>query len=218
MIRAVTFDLDRTLLDRDTSILSFISSQYEAFKFRLNGTERGRFAESFIRLDARGSLWKDMVYKKMVAELGIHDVTWEELFADFDARISDFYVPFPYMHAALLDLKQTYQMALITNGRTIFQNRTIKALGISSYFPVALFSETEGVRKPDPEIFLRALDRLGVRPEESVYVGDHPVSDIEGATRAGMKTVWKRNSDFRHVNCDAVMDDLRELPSLLQRL
>ncbi len=51
-------------------------------------------------------------------------------------------------------------------------------------------SGEEGVRKPDPEIFRRALVRLGVAAHEALFVGDHPVADIEGAHGAGLLPVW----------------------------
>jgi len=51
-------------------------------------------------------------------------------------------------------------------------------------------SEEAGVKKPDPRIFEMAVARLKVRPDECVYVGDHPRNDIEGAGKSGMRTVW----------------------------
>jgi putative hydrolase of the HAD superfamily len=51
-------------------------------------------------------------------------------------------------------------------------------------------SGVQGVHKPDPEIFWRAAAYAGVAPAQCIYVGDHPVNDIEGATAAGMHPVY----------------------------
>ena len=50
-------------------------------------------------------------------------------------------------------------------------------------------SHLEGVQKPNPEIFRRALTRLGVPPERAIYAGDIPEVDVLGARAAGMEGV-----------------------------
>lgn len=62
-------------------------------------------------------------------------------------------------------------------------------LGIAERLDVAVFSSEVGRRKPHPAIFERALERLGVAPEEAVFVGDRLDEDVGGASRLGMKTV-----------------------------
>jgi putative hydrolase of the HAD superfamily len=55
-----------------------------------------------------------------------------------------------------------------------------------------------GRRKPDPEIFQRALDALGVAPQEALFVGDTLASDIAGAAALGLRTcqaLWFRADD-----------------------
>lgn len=47
------------------------------------------------------------------------------------------------------------------------------------------------MRKPDAEIFRRALARCDVAAEHAMFVGDHPVADVEGAQLAGLRAVWK---------------------------
>jgi putative hydrolase of the HAD superfamily len=71
------------------------------------------------------------------------------------------------------------------------QRRKIAALGLATTFDEILVSEEEGVRKPDAEIFRRAVQRCGVAAHEAVFVGDHPVADVEGAHLAGLIAVWK---------------------------
>lgn len=218
MIRTVLFDLDRTLLDRDTSFAAFALAQHQRFVQRMPNIEAQVYVEKLIALDALGSVWKDVVYQRLIAELGIHDITWEELFADFDARIADSYAPFPKLHEVLTELSQTHALGIITNGRGEFQQRTIKRLGIARYFKAILISEIEGVRKPDAEIFHRAVARLGCTPEEAVYVGDNPEADVRAARAAGLKAIWKRNAAFAEPEADGIIDNLAELPRLLNTL
>jgi putative hydrolase of the HAD superfamily len=79
-----------------------------------------------------------------------------------------------------------------------------------------LISDGEGVSKPDPEIFRRALERLGTNASDAVFVGDHPDVDVSGARAAGMKAVWRRDRTVsRTVEADAIIEELGELLPLL---
>jgi FMN phosphatase YigB (HAD superfamily) len=60
---------------------------------------------------------------------------------------------------------------------------------LSPRMHVILDSALEGVHKPNPEIFQRALTRLGVAPERALYAGDIPDVDLAGAAAAGMPGV-----------------------------
>ena len=48
------------------------------------------------------------------------------------------------------------------------------------------------MKKPDPRIFQLALDHFGLEPEQCLYIGDHPLNDIQGAAKAGMNTIWMK--------------------------
>lgn len=65
----------------------------------------------------------------------------------------------------------------------------LEAAGLRHYFDVVIDSAVVGVEKPDPRIFQAALDRLGVVPEEALYVGDLYQVDVVGARAAGMEAV-----------------------------
>ncbi|GIO29841.1 MULTISPECIES: HAD family hydrolase [Paenibacillus] len=71
------------------------------------------------------------------------------------------------IQAVLFDLD-----GIISNGFGRFQMNNVHGLGIGHYFDGILISETEGIRKSDTEIFQKALQRLGGRPHEAIFVGD----------------------------------------------
>jgi putative hydrolase of the HAD superfamily len=61
--------------------------------------------------------------------------------------------------------------------------------GIADYFDLMLFSDEEGVRKPNPEIFRKAAQKLQTKPHDIVHVGDNLKSDVWGAQNAGFKAI-----------------------------
>lgn len=65
----------------------------------------------------------------------------------------------------------------------------LEQVGLANRFDVILDSHFEGIAKPDPEIFRRALARLGVGAHEAIYAGDVPGVDVVGARAAGLRAV-----------------------------
>lgn len=219
MIKAVLFDLDGTLLNRDESLIGFIKNQYERLNRYVGHVQKDQYIERFIELDERGYVWKDRVYRRLTYELEIVEITWEELLQDYIDNFRFNCVPFDNLIQMLDELKsKKILLGMITNGFGQFQMDNIKALGIGQYFDVILVSEWEGVKKSDPEIFLRALKQLNVKPEQSVFVGDHPTNDVKAAQSIGMKGIWKKDSHWGDVETDLIVDDLSELPSIIGNL
>jgi putative hydrolase of the HAD superfamily len=67
-------------------------------------------------------------------------------------------------------------------------HRDLEELGVAERLDVAVFSSEVGRRKPDPAIFERALEQLGVEPADALFVGDKVAIDIAGAAALGMRT------------------------------
>jgi HAD superfamily hydrolase (TIGR01509 family) len=80
-----------------------------------------------------------------------------------------------------------------------------EALGLAPHLDAMVFSAEAGVRKPAPEIFLAACERLGVRPAAVLFVGDDLVKDVQGAAAVGMRTaqaLWFRADDTQGIEPD----------------
>jgi putative hydrolase of the HAD superfamily len=219
MVKSVLFDLDGTLLDRDASVEQFIAVQYGRLAAHLSHIPKIDYVNRFIELDCRGHVWKDKVYQTLVTEFEIGGMSWQALLDDYETQFQFHCVPFNFLVEMLNALKQQgYLLGIVTNGFGRFQDRSIEGLKIRDYFDIILISEVEQVRKPQPEIFQRAMNRLGVSAPDSVFVGDHPEADIIGAKSAKMRTIWKRNSHWLEAKeADAIIDELSEIPSVLEQ-
>lgn len=219
MFKAVLFDLDGTLLNRDKSVELFINQQYERLYELLSHIPKEQYISRFIELDNHGYVWKDKVYQQLISEFNIPSVTWEELLQDYVKQFKHHCVGFPHIHKMLEELKNNkIALGMITNGYGQFQMDNIKALEIEKYFDVILVSEWEGIKKPNPQIFMNALEQLNVEPSESVFIGDHPENDVKAAQNVGMKGIWKKDNQWTDIEADAIIDDYLELPLLLKKL
>jgi len=84
--------------------------------------------------------------------------------------------------------KRNLILGLITNA-TNRQISICRDLGLEEYLDLTITSEEAGVEKPDPHIFLMALDRSGVNAADTMHVGDQYEQDVIGAMEAGIKPV-----------------------------
>ncbi|MBY0121593.1 HAD family hydrolase [Bacillus sp. S/N-304-OC-R1] len=219
MIKAIIFDLDGTLLNRDESVKKFIDNQYERLNKWVGHIPKEKYTIRFIELDSRGYVWKDKVYQQLVAEFEITGVNWEDLLQDYISEFKHSCVPFPNLISMLEDLRKgNLLLGIITNGYGQFQMDNIKALGIEKYFKTILVSEWEGIKKPAPKIFKKALEQLKVLANESIFVGDHPENDVKAAQNVGMKGIWKKDFQWESVKADITVDDLTELPLIIKNL
>ena len=114
-----------------------------------------------------------------------------------------------------------FVMGLVSNVTLLphLMRADLERLGIGPLLKASVFSSETGVRKPDPRIFEEALHRIGVRPPETVFVGDRLYDDIGGAQAVGMRAVLShqfRDEDDPAYAPDAVINHVRQLRGLLQ--
>lgn len=120
-----------------------------------------------------------------------------------------------------------YRLGLISNASDDEDVQTlIDKAAIRPYFGVILVSAAEGIRKPNPLIFLKALERLEVPPSRAAMIGDTLGADILGAHNAGIYSIWitrradkAANRDHEDtIQPDAILPSLADLPGLLDEL
>ncbi|ASS75170.1 hypothetical protein CIG75_09370 [Tumebacillus algifaecis] len=195
MIQGILFDLDETLLDRTASLNRFLHEQHTRYQTHFQEIPFVTFQSRFHSLDEKGYVHKRVVYQKLLAEWQIKGLTFEELLEDYQQGFRHHVSGFDNWRAVLTELRQrSYRLGIITNGETEFQQRNMDAMMLPELVDTILISQHENLRKPDPQIFERAAERLGVAPADCLFVGDHPANDIAGARNAGMRTVWFANS------------------------
>ncbi len=193
MIRAILFDLDETLLNRTETVTHFLRDQHRRFPAIQTQVLEDRYVARFLALDNHGYTKKEVVYPQLVEEFAI-DMEWQQLLTDFNKR-SEWpqLVLFERVEEYLQQKRQEgHKLGIITNGTINAQLAKIEKLGLDELVDTYLISEQEQIRKPEPEIFLRAAKRLDVATTECVFVGDNPRADVIGAKQVGMKGIWFR--------------------------
>jgi FMN phosphatase YigB (HAD superfamily) len=130
-----------------------------------------------------------------------------------------------------LDMLRLFQdkgikIGIITNAYQPMWLRDLelRELGLLDYFPTCRVSAADvGYLKPHPAIFEGALQCLGTRPEETVFVGDNPIADIAGAQGAGLQAILRVVHPVPPMLSgliipDGAINSLKELPEVLDSL
>ena len=212
-IQAVVFDLDGTLLDRRRSFERFVREQWNRFAKCLQAVDQEQYVEALIALDRDGYAPRKSLFTGVTARFGIPSGVAGTLLDDYRSGFPNACVLFPDAAQTLSVLRTSgLKLGLITNGSMRMQSRKLQCLALAPMFDTILISDAEGISKPDPRIFHRALERLNVSPARSVFVGDHPEVDVAGARAAGVQAIWRRDPNgARMIEADGVIDELGDL-------
>jgi len=131
--------------------------------------------------------WWGAFLREVLARLD-HDAEWEPLLEDLYAAFSrpEVWRVYPETRITLETARDRgLRLAVISNWDRRLPE-ILDGLDLTGYFETVAVSSIEGVEKPAAEIFERIIERLGVRPEEVLHIGDSPLEDYEGAQAAGM--------------------------------
>ena len=96
--------------------------------------------------------------------------------------------PYPETREALEALSERYRVVVLSNADDCFLDPVLNRLAFP--FDATMSSEGGQSYKPNPQLFHTLLERIGVKPEEAVYVGDRQLEDVKGARQAGLGAVW----------------------------
>lgn len=112
-----------------------------------------------------------------------------------------------------------YRLGCVTNKASEFTLPILRDLGIQDYFEVIICGDDTPRKKPDPLPLLTAAERMSVKPENSLMLGDS-MSDVKAARAAGFQIIcmsygYNHGEDIRSYDPDAVIDSFTELEQLI---
>ncbi|MBQ3903946.1 MAG: HAD family hydrolase [Eubacterium sp.] len=204
MIKAVLFDFDETLQDRTEAFEHYMDKFFAMYLPEIEGEELEKRKEDMRVTGKGGYVNRVNWFNELISMWGWENSPDAETLAnDYDYTFGDCNVIFPNSPVLLKELKDRgYITGVITNGPSVLQNHKMETSGLLPLVDIVVVSGDYGVHKPDPGLFKIAADKIGVPCGECVYVGDHPVNDIQGALAAGMKAIrmnfgWFKDVDLR---------------------
>ena len=216
-IKAVLFDLYGTLAGFEPTrflIQSQVVKKYNLFLTQ-QGVSKGYFlADKFMAeqnavkpVRSMNQIEKENFfarYEQLVLSGDALDVNLDlckKIFKELQ-QVSYSMVLYPDVIDSLIKLKSlNFKLGLISNMDKL-GSELLNEFKLSEYMDICVTSKEANVEKPDPQIFNLALSKLNIKPEEAIYVGDQILSDVEGASNAGMTPVLldRENSHVNYEN------------------
>lgn len=179
--------------------------------------------DNFYKMKEIVPIYRKEAWTRGLKTVGIHDPEFGfELAERFPKERRN--APFVYEETfqVLDQLKGNYQLLLLTNGSPDLQNTKLAITPeLVPYFDHIVISGAFGKGKPDPAIFEHALSLLSLEKEEAIMLGDNLMSDILGASRAGIKSVWV-NRHHKERNTEVIptyeIDHLTKIFPVIEKL
>jgi putative hydrolase of the HAD superfamily len=191
-IKGIFFDAADVLYYRPEPTDQYVSNLLKAKGICTELSTADRMRVKALRSQAQsGHLSPDAYWDQFLLMHGVADLEERRALTGLINGYSDNVLPIPGGREALVGLKQRgFVLAIITD--TIYpierKMHWLAKVGIAEFIDAVACSTVLGVHKPDPAMYLNALQQAGLAPGESAFVG-HDADELEGAHRVGMATV-----------------------------
>ena len=215
-VKAVFFDLDNTLISRDASFREILPLWFAQFVPDMPETDYGVQITQIMLRDQNGFANRDEFGSWVKRQYSLNTISAKQVISDFAAAIAGNIKRNEEMIDFVLSLRDRYTLGVISNGSGRTQRLKLANAGLEDAFDAdKIYIEGEtGIAKPDLAMFLLPCQQHHISPGEMLFIGDHPIDDIGGASHAGMKTCWiRRGKSLWDLTCspDVTITSMEEL-------
>jgi putative hydrolase of the HAD superfamily len=240
-IKAVISDIYTTLIDIKTDeddkdvyrqLASYLKYQgvylsadeLKWFFFEKKALQKKRSKEAYPEIDYR-RIWYEILRENQYAYSG-PDIDKSTVVPDIAKLHRALTVEkiklYRGVYETLAGLKPRYKLGIVSDSQVDHAYPELKMLGVYGFFDAVIVSAEFGFRKPDVRLFNECLRRLGVAPQESIYIGNDTSRDIKGAKDAGMVSILimtrygKKDRDV--ASPEYTIDRIEEINAVLKEL
>ena len=213
-MKVIVFDLDNTLIDRQRAFTEMLKDRIQLTLPADKKHLKEQAIQDILMWDDNGTVSRSVSFKKYCDKYEVTCMTSEELSTYWTTISGSVVYLFDDVIEVIAYLKDKYRLAILTNGSPVSQRRKLESTGILNLFELSVVSGEVGIDKPDPRIFDVMCDRLNVKPEECLYIGDNYVNDVLGARNAGWNAIYLNRL---HLESDEsqMIDSLKKLKNIL---
>jgi HAD superfamily hydrolase (TIGR01549 family) len=224
--KGILLDLDNTVYPYDEAHKQALSKSFdkitEIYSARREAIEKSfKKARESVHLELHGTASSHnrlLYFQRTLENLGenplkhsmeIYNVYWNSFLESMN--------PFEGAHEFLSLLKDKgLKVCLLTDLTAHIQFRKIEKLKLYDYIDFLVTSEEAGAEKPHPYIFMLAMKKINLTPNEVIMVGDNFAKDITGALNLGIKSYWlDKNGDNEKLTNSELVKNIKNYKELI---
>jgi HAD superfamily hydrolase (TIGR01549 family) len=230
--KLILFDLDDTLIHFKDYWKPSLIETFRTHKsskeldpdqlFEILWKHNGRYEVMYHNKDITLQQFRNYRFIDTLADVGRSiDETTAEGFNSLHKTISKSFMKSDQILIDLLaELQSSFSLGIVTNGTSSWQHDKIEAMGIRSFFTPEsiIISEEIGFEKPAPEIYHKALSVFHIPAEETLFIGDSWLNDVEGPGNVGIGSIWfnkKKEEVRKHPRLKGVITKIEDLKHFL---
>ncbi|ARU49518.1 HAD family hydrolase [Sulfurospirillum diekertiae] len=217
------------LLDIDNTIYHYESCHKKAnqavLDFVLKEVKIADFENAFIKArrdvhielaETASSHNRLLYFQKTCEYVGINPLSWA---AKFYNVYWDTFLDSIELYSGVFeffeDVSPKYTICFVTDLTACIQYRKIEKFGLSKYVSHIVTSEEAGREKPHPYMFLSALNKLNMNPNQVCMIGDSYQKDIIGASSLGIQSIWLNSKSKQENYNKKFVTEIKEFKEIL---
>ncbi len=206
MIKNIFFDIDGTVYEEkiakvkaETQIIKYIADELNMTYFDVYEIYKKSKKDIFSREKNKPNRNDRIIwYEETLKRLKCSSISPKKLGEKYWNIIKENIELYEDFKLILPELKNEYNLFVVTDELLEIQEEKLKMLGIINIFKKIISSTQVNLVKPNPEIFEYALKLTNSNKEETIMIGDNPSRDIEGAKAVGLKTIWFKRGKYEY--------------------
>lgn len=213
MIKALIWDMDGTLIDSEKHHTNGEIATFKEFGVDVTHEIIKEFMGYSLREYVEAVCERFNVQAPVEEVLKRHREVTDEYYSQLFPMV-------PHAREVIEKLGENYLQAVATSAEKISAEKALKRIGVYDLLQAHSYGSEFAQSKPNPEIFLKTAEKLGVKPEECVVIEDS-TSGMAAARAAGMRLIARRAGHNQHVDfsvADFVVEDLLDVEKIVNSL
>lgn len=210
-MNTVIFDMDGVIIDSEVIYIDFFKKVLQDFDVEIS--EEDLFSLAGLSQQKTDEFLKSKLHRKPEEVYGLMKKYIDDDKINYSSIVMDGFYPL------LKELKRkNLKIALASSSPKKTINNVLEELEIKDEFDAVISGEDFKESKPNPEIYIKTCEILGVRPKDAIAIEDSDYG-IDSAKNAGLTVVARRENrfNFKQDKADFIVDNLQDIKLILEK-
>ena len=210
-MNTVIFDMDGVIIDSEVIYIDFFQKVLQDFDVEIS--EEDLFSLAGLSQQKTDEFLKSKLHRKPEEVYSLMKKYIDDDKINYSSIVMDGFYPL------LKELKRkNFKIALASSSPKKNINNVLEELDIKDEFDAIISGEDFKESKPNPEIYIKTCEILGVRPKDAIAIEDSDYG-IDSAKNAGLTVIARRENrfNFKQDKADFIVDNLQDIKIILEK-